>query len=158
MDRANKQVGSSSSSPPPSFAVDLFGPKDSSSNSPNSTAGYFGSIFGPQTSMVPGRDPSPKDYAYAYGNAKQETATDYKNVKGNPVKKGVNSSYDENGRSIEPCYYNSSIYYGGQEIYSPTSQNNPPQNFKKDGGNAEQNESNSSCAPRGNWWQGSLYY
>ncbi|KAG6402097.1 hypothetical protein SASPL_138969 [Salvia splendens] len=134
MERANKQVGSSS---PSSLAADLFGPKDSS-NPPNSSQGYFGSIFGPQTSMVPGRDPSHKDYAYAYGNGKQEIAKDYKSVKDNPA---------------EPCYYNSSIYYGGQESYSPTT-NSPPQNFKKDGGNGEQNDSNSSCASRGNWWQG----
>lgn len=38
--------------------------------------------------------------------------SDYKSVKDNPA---------------EPCYYNSSIYYGGQESYSPTT-NSPPQN------------------------------
>lgn len=34
------------------------------------------------------------------------------------------NSIDENGKNIEPCYFNSSIYYGGQEVYSPTSQKN----------------------------------
>lgn len=50
-------------------------------------------------------------------------------MKGNPnsMKKEMNSSYD-NGRSVDPCYYNSSIYYGGQEIYSPSNCNTPPQN------------------------------
>ncbi|KAH6769180.1 hypothetical protein C2S51_014516 [Perilla frutescens var. frutescens] len=148
MDRANYKQSSSS------FAVDLFGPKDSSSKSSNSSDGFFGSIFGPQASMVPGREPSPQDFANAYGSAQHETTKDNKSVKGNTMKKGVDSNYDENKKSVhEPCYYNSSIYYGGQEIYSPSTRKSPPQNFKKDGGNADQNESNSSCASRGNWWQ-----
>ncbi|KAI3470799.1 hypothetical protein Pfo_027462 [Paulownia fortunei] len=152
MDKA-KQVGSCSSS---SFTVDLFGPKDSSKSSSSST-GLFGSIFGPPTSMVPGRDTSRPDFGHAYGNAKHETTTDCKTQKGSPMKKDKNSEY-ENG-TVEPCYYNSSIYYGGQEVYSPTTRNLSPQhNYKKDGENVDLNESNSTCASRGNWWQGSLYY
>lgn len=53
---------------------------------------------------------------------------DYKSEKSNPMKREKNSSYNENGRSVEPCYYNSSIYYGGQEVYSPTTTNTPPHN------------------------------
>lgn len=30
--------------------------------------------------------------------------------------------------------------------------------FKKDGGKADQNESNSSGASRGNWWQGRDFF
>ncbi|KAK4436583.1 hypothetical protein Salat_0822000 [Sesamum alatum] len=144
-----KTVGGTSSS----FTMDLFGPKESSS----STA-FFGSIFGPPTSsMVGGRDTSGPEFGHNYyGNAKN--GTDYGTQKfNNPMKKDKNPNSYENGR-VEPCYYNSSIYYGGQEVYSPTTQNiTPPHNFKKDGGE-DPNESNSSCASRGNWWQGSLYY
>ncbi|KAL2539929.1 Uncharacterized protein Adt_00907 [Abeliophyllum distichum] len=63
-------------------------------------------------------------------------------------KKERSSTY-ENG-TVEPCYYNSSIYYGAQQIYSPANQNIIPQHntFNKDG----------DCASRGNWWKGSLYY
>ncbi|KAL8508225.1 hypothetical protein ACS0TY_018710 [Phlomoides rotata] len=148
MEKANKLVGSSSS-----FTVDLFGPKDSSKSS-TSSAGFFGSIFGPQSTMVPGRDHLPQDFN-GYGNIKHETTTDYKSDKINPMKKEKNLGYDENGRSVEPCYYNSSIYYGGQEVYSPSTRTTTPHNFKKDG---DQNESNSSVASRGNLWKGSLYY
>ncbi|KAK6145419.1 hypothetical protein DH2020_022239 [Rehmannia glutinosa] len=152
MDQKAKQVGSCSSS---SFTVDLFGPKDSSKSSSSSTD-LFGSIFGPPTPMVPGRDTTRPDFGHAYGNPKHENTTDYNTQKGNPMKNNKKSEY-ENGRSVaEPCYYNSSIYYGGQEVYSPTSSRNisPPHNFKKDGGgNVDVNESNSSCASRGNWWK-----
>lgn len=56
-------------------------------------------------------------------------SSDYKTRKGNPTKKDKNSSY-ENGAVDEPCYYNSSIYYGGrQEVYSPTTPAiSPPHN------------------------------
>ncbi|KAG8390046.1 hypothetical protein BUALT_Bualt01G0042500 [Buddleja alternifolia] len=141
-----KQVGSSSSS----FTTDLFGPKDSS----KSSSTVFGSIFGPPTT-VPGKDTSREDFGRA-SNAKHEY-TDYASQKGvNVMKKDKNNPNNyENGSRVEPsCYFNSSIYYGGQEVYSPTTRNiSPPHNFKKDG-EVDPNEDNSNCASRGNWWQG----
>lgn len=44
-----KQVGGSSAS---SFTSDLFGPKDSSSSSPSSSYGLFGSVFGPPSTVL----------------------------------------------------------------------------------------------------------
>lgn len=130
MEKAKTVVGgsssSSSSSTSSSFTTDLFGPKESSSKSSSSSTAFFGSIFGPPTSMVSGRDTSAPDFGHNYGNAKN--GTDYGTQKViNPMKKDKNPEY-ENGR-VEPCYYNSSIYYGGQDVYSPTTPNiTPPHN------------------------------
>ena len=33
------------------------------------------------------------------------------------------------GETVEPCYFSSSIYYGGQEIYSPSTQTSVNQNI-----------------------------
>ncbi|KAL3650199.1 hypothetical protein CASFOL_006602 [Castilleja foliolosa] len=143
MDRKGKQVpGSSSSSS--SFTADLFGPKDSS----KSSTGYFDSIFGPPYKGAPVRDTTRPDSEHSY-NAKHDTTTDtYNNRKGKSMKNESKPSY-ENERSVEPCYYNSSIHYGGQENYTYASQHiSPPHNFKKDGENDE-NEG----ASRGNWWK-----
>ncbi|XP_075499894.1 uncharacterized protein LOC142538446 isoform X2 [Primulina tabacum] len=109
-----------------SFTMDLFGPKESS------TSPLLGSIFAPQPTI------SSKDTS----TSTPSLARDSKISKGNNL-----------NNTVEPCYYNSSIYYGAQELYPST---NP--NIKKDGGDADPNESNSNCASRGNWWKGSLYY
>ncbi|XP_073042228.1 uncharacterized protein [Primulina eburnea] len=127
----SKQAGNSSSS----FTMDLFGPKESS------TSPLLGSIFAPQASTISSKDTSTSTPPLARGNSKNST-TDSKISKGNNL-----------NNTVEPCYYNSSIYYGAQELYPST---NP--NLKKDGGDADPNESNSNCASRGNWWKGSLYY
>uniref|UniRef100_A0A5B7BRR5 Uncharacterized protein n=1 Tax=Davidia involucrata TaxID=16924 RepID=A0A5B7BRR5_DAVIN len=157
-----KQVGGNSSS---SFTVDLFGPKDSSSSS--SSTGLFGSVFGPpSTGLV--RDSShtgiigslrKQDSGSQYGNAKHGTPdniTQRTEGSGKPSKEG-NSIYQN--ETVEPCYFSSSIYYGAQQVYSPSSQTTGSQhNFKKDGGQDDPNGSNLSSASRGNWWQGSFYY
>ncbi|XP_048325545.2 uncharacterized protein LOC125421264 isoform X2 [Ziziphus jujuba] len=71
--------------------------------------------------------------------------------------KGKDSTYQN--ESAEPCYFSSSIYYGGQENYSPRTRATESQNvFKKDGSDDDPNGNNSNSASRGNWWQGSLYY
>ncbi|KAH7553761.1 hypothetical protein JRO89_XS12G0052800 [Xanthoceras sorbifolium] len=66
------------------------------------------------------------------------------------LNKDMSSMYQD--QRVQPCHLSSSIYYGGQDIYSQ------PQNsqgsgintvFKKDGG-----EDDSGSASRGNWWQG----
>ncbi|KAK7849360.1 hypothetical protein CFP56_003140 [Quercus suber] len=101
---ASKKVGGSSSS----RSLDhLFGPKDPSSAS---STGIFGSIFPPPS--TPGRDSFHNQGGSGkYGNpdniaqsVKDESAT-------------KNSPYQN--ETMEPCYLSSSIYYGGQENYSP---------------------------------------
>ncbi|KAL4296067.1 hypothetical protein GQ457_12G032540 [Hibiscus cannabinus] len=77
---------------------------------------------------------------------------------GSTTNKDRNTSFYHN-ETVEPSYLSSSIYYGGQENYSP--RNKPtaaPQYFKKEGEDDDPNGNNSSGASRGNWWQGSLYY
>ncbi|WJX68913.1 hypothetical protein P8452_53236 [Trifolium repens] len=65
-------------------------------------------------------------------------------------------SYIYQEQKVQPCHLSSSIYYGGQDIYShPSSTRDSGLNntYKKDDG-----EDDSGSASRGNWWQGSLYY
>ncbi|MED6170744.1 hypothetical protein PIB30_034011 [Stylosanthes scabra] len=142
----NKKQGSSSSTL--KNFDQLFGPKDSSSSASSSSNALFGSIF-PPSSSVGGRDYS----------RTQDVAGKHFGISG-----GSNSSRisNKNESVVEPNYYSSSIYYGGQEIYSPRSTTTaaPPTTtqphhhiFKKD---KEDGDPNSD--PRGNWWQGSLYY
>ncbi|KAL6994809.1 hypothetical protein U1Q18_042750 [Sarracenia purpurea var. burkii] len=162
MENNRKQVGSSSSS----LTLDLFGPKDSSSSTSN-PGGLFGSVFGsPSTGL--GKDSSQSGFM----GSRQDLGSQFPNCKHgtseNVTQKGRGESYDvgsKDQRSIyqsetsEPCYLSSSIYYGGQEVYSPTSQPTVSQHtFKKDGGEDDPNGSNLNSASRGNWWQGSLYY
>ncbi|KAK6933088.1 hypothetical protein RJ641_035982 [Dillenia turbinata] len=135
---SSKQVGSSSS-----ITHDLFGPKDSSSSSTTS-------IF---ASKVLGKDSSGKhDSRIITENSKYATPdTHPQSIKGENANLASKEKSYQNDTS-EPCYLSSSIYYGGQEVYSPNSrkaESHP--NFKKDGGDDD-------SASRGNWWQGSLYY
>ncbi|KAG8376964.1 hypothetical protein BUALT_Bualt09G0118900 [Buddleja alternifolia] len=166
-----KQSGSS-------LASDLFGAKDSSAAT-SSSSGIFGSIFAPPAKVL-GRE------------SLHSSETEKKNDNENPAwsaKTGVsggggqnksttskdNSSYYQEEK-VQPFHYSSSIYYGGQDVYSrPESVQNPTfttcgvarfngsrtnlsklnyyDQFNKDGG-----EDDSGGASRGNWWQGSLYY
>ncbi|KAG6670184.1 uncharacterized protein LOC122291621 [Carya illinoinensis] len=147
-----KQTGASSSS----MTLDhLFGPKNPSSSS----SGLFGSIF-PPPSTVLGRDSSRNQGGSGkYGTPDIITQSSSKG-------ESVGSNYREKGsnyqnETVEPCYFSSSIYYGGQENYSPiTRSTESPHMFKdkKDGGDDDSNGSNPNSASRGNWWQGSLYY
>nr|XP_043634682.1 uncharacterized protein LOC122605793 [Erigeron canadensis] len=149
-----KQGGYSSSS---SFTENLFGPKDASSSS---SSGLFSSVFGPSSTGL-GRDSShtrntgsskKHEFGGQYGSGKQPTS-DYKAQRSMGEKEG-NPVYQN--EKAEPSYLSSSIYYGGQEVYSPNTQTNRPHHtFKKDGGD---DDPNGSSASRGNWWQGSLYY
>ncbi|KAL2525802.1 Salt Induced Serine rich protein [Abeliophyllum distichum] len=138
---------------------DLFGPQNSSKSSSSSTT-LFGSIFGPPP---PVHEKNSMHFDAISSSRKrdferEQGISDYMAQKSRGEFKKDKNSVDENGTNIEPCYFNSSIYYGGQEVYSPTSQNNISKNiFKKDGGD-DSNENDSHSASRGNWWQGSLYY
>ncbi|KAK9280542.1 hypothetical protein L1049_014234 [Liquidambar formosana] len=151
-----KCVGSSSS-----FTADLFGSKDpQQSPPPSSSSGIFASIF-PPPSTVLGRNSSSSEVIGSW--QKQPSGNqEWNTKKGAP---GMSSSMPNKDRSsifqgqrAEPCHLSSSLYYGGQDIYShspspPTSESYPI--FKKDG---EEDDPNGNSASRGNWWQGSLYY
>uniref|UniRef100_A0A5B6YQV5 Uncharacterized protein n=1 Tax=Davidia involucrata TaxID=16924 RepID=A0A5B6YQV5_DAVIN len=152
-----KQLDSSSSS---SFTSDLFGSKDSSALS---SSAIFGSIFAPSSKVV-GRETLRPEL----GEKKQDSAGQVWNTKpGVPditprSSEGENQSIPNRDMSsfyqeerVQPCHLSSSIYYGGQDIYSrpQNSQSSGYSTFNKDGG-----EDDSGSASRGNWWQGSLYY
>ncbi|KAE9594355.1 hypothetical protein Lal_00001118 [Lupinus albus] len=156
MENNKKKVGeySSSSSSPTNFDH-LFGPKDSSYTSSSSTS-LFSSIF-PHPSTVGGRDSRKQDtrdrnYAAPGNYGKDENSSGIYNK---------NSSANYQNETVEPSYYSSSIYYGGQENYSPrtrTTESHHPHVFKKDKDDDNPNGNDSNSASRGNWWQGSLYY
>ncbi|KAF3975804.1 hypothetical protein CMV_000956 [Castanea mollissima] len=144
---ASKKVGGSSSS---SRSLDhLFGPKDPSSAS---STGIFGSIFPPPSTL--GRDSFHNQGGSGkYGNPDIIAQS----VKDESAGIGTRNSPYQN-ETMEPCYLSSSIYYGGQENYSPRAGSTESQKiFKKDGGEDDSNN-NANSASRGNWWQGSLYY
>ncbi|KAK6929414.1 hypothetical protein RJ641_005619 [Dillenia turbinata] len=134
---SSKQVRSSS------ITHDIFGPKDSSSSS---TTSFFGS-------KVLGKDSFGKqDPRILTGNAKYATPdTHLQSIKGETGNLASKEKSYQND-TAESCYFSSSIYYGGQEVYSPNSRKAESRPiFNKDG---EDDDS----ASRGNWWQGSLYY
>ncbi|KAE9592037.1 hypothetical protein Lalb_Chr19g0125021 [Lupinus albus] len=148
-----KQVGSSSSS----FTSELFG--SNFNQSPSS--GIFGSIFSSPPKVL-GRESL--SYELSTNNSIEGWSSKfgtqdymYKSNDGetpSTERKDVISIYNE--QRVQPCHLSSSIYYGGQDIYSqPQSTQNSGFNslYKKDGG-----EDDSGSASRGNWWQGSLYY
>ncbi|KAK4353201.1 hypothetical protein RND71_028719 [Anisodus tanguticus] len=155
MEKAKQVVGSSSSSS--SFTNELFGPKEPSNSS------LFSSVFGPPSTGLR-RDPIHSGYRGSsriqdqgnqYGNTKYGTPdNESKRSRGDNSTKGKTLMY-QNEKVEPPCNFSSSIYYGGQDVYSPTTQTTGSQNsiVKKDGGG-----DGSNSASRGNWWQGSLYY
>ena len=153
-----KQTGSSSSS----FTSELFGSKESSASS-----GIFGAIFAPPSKdLVLGRESVRSEFTgkklsdeplhFKPGDqpdgASKESEGESKSISNKDI---INSIYRDQ-RVQQPCHLSSSIYYGGQDIYSyPQSTQSPEYNstYKKDG---TEDDSGSAC--RGNWWQGSLYY
>uniref|UniRef100_A0A0R0KFR9 Uncharacterized protein n=1 Tax=Glycine max TaxID=3847 RepID=A0A0R0KFR9_SOYBN len=72
----------------------------------------------------------------------------------NAVNKDMSSIYQD--QRVQPCHLSSSIYYGGQDIYSS------PQSTQNEGFNSMHRnvdgEDGSEFASRGDWWQGGLYY
>ncbi|CAL5322566.1 unnamed protein product [Camellia sinensis] len=147
MENTKQVSGGGSYSSSSSFTLDLFGPKDPSSSSSSSTD-IFGSVFGPPSTGL-GKDSSHtgfmgsmkmQDFASQYGIAKHGTPD-------NMSQRGKGEA------SVEPCYFSSSIYYGGQEVYPPTTHTTVSQHiFKKDGRDDDPNGSNLNGASRGNWW------
>lgn len=152
MENKRQESASSSSSSPINFDH-LFGSKDSSSSS---TSGVFGSIFSPP-SAVQGRG---SNHSGSIIGSLRKQGESSKGGESNIFNSKDESSIYQN-ESAEPCYFSSSIYYGGQENYSPRTKATTESHHhvvKKDGGEDDPNGNNSNSASRGNWWQGSLYY
>ncbi|CAK9137618.1 unnamed protein product [Ilex paraguariensis] len=153
-----KQGGSSSS--PSSFTSDLFGSKDSSSSS---SSGIFGSIFAPSSKMLGRESLRSEAVEKKHDSASQSWSTKpgapdtppWSNEEGSQSisNRDVTSFYHQ--EKVQPCHLSSSIYYGGQDVYSQpqNTQTSGYSNFNKNWG-----EDDSGSASRGNWWQGSLYY
>ncbi|KAB2010894.1 hypothetical protein ERO13_D10G238356v2 [Gossypium hirsutum] len=137
MENKSQVNGSSSSS---SSLHHLFSPKDSPSLS--STSEILGSIF-PPPPPVQGKDSIHSDHT-----------TDGKG-QSNGTTNNDKSSSIYHTETMEPCYLSSSIYYGGQEYYSPKQQTtDAPLYFRKEGEEDDPIGINSNGASRGNWWQG----
>ncbi|XP_039061493.1 uncharacterized protein LOC120205733 [Hibiscus syriacus] len=86
--------------------------------------------------------------------------TDYTEGQSSGTRNKDKSSSIYHDETVEPSYLSSSIYYGGQENYSPRNNTTQsPPSFKLDGGHDDRDGNDSSDgASRGNWWKGSLYY
>ncbi|XP_028792754.1 uncharacterized protein LOC114748491 isoform X2 [Neltuma alba] len=146
MDKKKKQLPSCSS---PMKLDHLFGPKDSTS------AAVFSSIF-PPSSAVGGRDSRMQDAA-CKNNGTQGNQS--RGGESNRSTSNKNTGGNYQNETVEPSYYSSSIYYGGQENYcqrARTTDSHPV--FKKDRDDDDPDGNSPPSASRGNWWQGSLYY
>ncbi|KAF3454630.1 hypothetical protein FNV43_RR05078 [Rhamnella rubrinervis] len=155
-----QKQGSSPSPAPSSFTADLFGVKEHSTT--QQSTGIFASIFPPPSKVVGRNSPSSELIGswqkQAPGNQAWNIRQGYPAISS----EGACCSIPNTDRSsvlqeerVEPCHLSSSIYYGGQEVYSqsPSTQvSGSYPIFKKDGAEDDPNASNS--ASRGNWWQG----
>ncbi|KAI3694471.1 hypothetical protein L1987_77436 [Smallanthus sonchifolius] len=139
-----KQATSSSS-----FTNELFGSKESSASS---SSGLFNSIFPPPSKA------HRKDYISSEETRKNYDSATGRDSLGNEdrsrnAKTDMSPFYQQ--ETSQPCHLSSSIYYGGQDVYtSPRITKNTPGHstqYTKDG-------EDDGRASRGNWWQGSLYY
>ncbi|KAF5953709.1 hypothetical protein HYC85_006565 [Camellia sinensis] len=130
-----KQMGSSSSSS--SFTSDLFGSKESSVSS---SSGIFGSIFAP-SSKVYGKESvraetvvkkqDSESELWSTKPGPQDTITQGSEGESFP-NKDMSHFYQE--QRVQPCHLSSSIYYGGQDIYSH------PQNTQASSGSIKMGE------------------
>ncbi|KAG8362898.1 hypothetical protein BUALT_BualtUnG0026800 [Buddleja alternifolia] len=122
-----------------SFTRDLFGEKHSSSG------GIFSSIF-----PTPSKSPEMKSVRLS----ETENKNDSTRVSGEKDQSRITTIKDKSScfqkEKVQPFNYSSSIYYGGQDVYSqPKSDENPGlTTFNKDAG-----EDDSGSASRGNWWR-----
>ncbi|XP_038892195.1 uncharacterized protein LOC120081420 isoform X1 [Benincasa hispida] len=149
MENKKLQVATSSSS-----SLDhIFGPVDSNSASSTSTTGYFGSIFPPPVvERARKKDVGNQVSSGELGNPDNASINGKKGTAG---ANGKDESSIYQNETMEPSYFSSSIFYGGQENYSPrTNASQSHHNFKKEGKDNDANESNSNSVSRGNWWKG----
>lgn len=140
-----------------SFASDLFGAHHSSPP-PHSSSGIFCSTF-----------PNPAADRASGGESLRLSEPEKKNPLMNQPRSSkpqlssndavTTKSHDFNPyyqeQNPQPFHYSSSIYYGGQDIYSqPNNAQNPNlTTFCKETGDDDK-----GAVSRGNWWKGSLYY
>ncbi|KAL0867095.1 hypothetical protein Bca101_046213 [Brassica carinata] len=137
-----KKVVAASSSSSSSFDH-IFGPRVSSSSS-SATTGLFTTIFPRPSAGMLGRQ---MDFASQGGHVKYQSA----NEQGKRSNIKEKNSY-HNEEAEPPCNLSSSIYYGGQEKYSSTT-NTDKDTYKKDA-----QEGDSKSASRGNWWEGIVVF
>ncbi|KAF5744559.1 hypothetical protein HS088_TW07G00132 [Tripterygium wilfordii] len=145
------QVGSSS------FTTDCFGTKEPKSSS----KGTFATMF-PPPSVVLGKKSSSSEIIGCWerkSSINQWWINNQGTANCNIPNKGRILIFQE--EKVEPCHLSSSLYYGGQDNYTHSSNNQSNGSyptFKKDGGEGDSNGNSAGDASRGNWWQGSLYY
>ncbi|CAN8248467.1 unnamed protein product [Cochlearia groenlandica] len=130
MEGTKGRTATSSSSS--SFTAEFFGSKDPSPPS-SSSSGIFSSMF-PHPSKGSARDVS--SYKHSTQGQRRESLTARED-------------------RAEPCHLSSSLYYGGQDVYSRSTTNQTERPISRDD---DANGQNSQDVSRGNWWQGSLYY
>ncbi|CAN0910773.1 hypothetical protein LINGRAPRIM_LOCUS1557 [Linum grandiflorum] len=160
MDSVKNKHGDNASSSSSTFTNGLFGATESQLPADSSAAsdGPFASMFPPPSTVM-------KRYYSSEATGNWE-----KNQKYSATQAWSGSSKNrttDKEEKMVPCHLSSSIYYGGQENYSHSS-NNPSATsvsfpiYKKDHGGDDGDDPNgsnsNSAASRGNWWQGSLYY
>ncbi|KAF8094139.1 hypothetical protein N665_0369s0022 [Sinapis alba] len=79
-----------------------------------------------------------------------------KGTTGNMILSSKHGSLGQ-GKESATCNLSSSLYYGGQDVYSgPTSNHTYPTVNKSQ--HRGDDVASGMDASRGNWWQGSLYY
>ncbi|KAL1196981.1 hypothetical protein V5N11_024778 [Cardamine amara subsp. amara] len=133
MDIKKTKAPSSSSS---SSSFDhLFGPKGSASSA-SSCSTILDSIFPPPVAKKKGKHTG----AEVQGSISQATYE-----RGNHEKR-------------EASYFSSSIYYGGQQHYSPPRTHGPSTSPSHQPNETDDRTDTTTSTSRGNWWKGSLYY
>lgn len=158
--KKGKPVQASSSS----ISNELFGPKGGSTSAP--PTGIFDSVFSnPSTysrSEVVGswRKNDSENQGWSSNQQTGGNASQTSEGQGQSAyNKGRSSIFQDKG--AEPHYLSSSLYYGGQDVYSNSADTRAsvkPHTYKKDGEDDDAHGNNLHSASRGNWWQGGLYY
>lgn len=136
-----------------SLTTELFGSKESTQ--PSASTGIFASIFPPPSKILGRNSNSEVTGSWQKQHSGNQEWSNKKETPGIPTKDRSSIFQEERA---EPCHLSSSLYYGGQDVYSQSSSTQSSASypiFKKDG---EEDVQNGSSASRGNWWQGSLYY
>ncbi|KAH1039315.1 hypothetical protein J1N35_041058 [Gossypium stocksii] len=149
---AGKGTGSSA----PSITTQLFGSREP----PSSSNEVLRALLSPQSKVPggryfhPGMVALPQDSLNVPQNAKPTTNGNHSKEHAGEVRSAENgrvgSTYQQ--QIVEPCHLSSSIYYGGQDIYIRSHDD------QDSGLNDDSEEDESGYASRGNWWQGSVYY
>ncbi|XP_047335413.1 uncharacterized protein LOC124938937 [Impatiens glandulifera] len=109
-------MNSKNSSSSSSFTTDLFG---SINPSASSSSGIFDAIFAPSSSKVLGKDfPLSGKTEQKEGKLTGKHGSD-SDITGEKINVPLNEDGTPlYGEKVHPCHYSSSIYYGGQDVYS----------------------------------------